>query len=737
MAGNIIIISDSEDEKKPRPSKQLQHKSFDRLHAPQSHITETQLNESNLLRKISDIFPNIEQDFVIRLYRNVAVESGASTDQYANIVEHLLQLDSYPKESSKTSQLKRKEAIGNGHKENRKSKYRKLADPDYFTKALVLLKNEFPSIPEIFLESELEQNGRLFAAYCTIENTRQWQECSGSGLYTKMGTPRTTSYAELCLIQSALYAPLRKELEAAKLARSRQMRRLNKRTIVEPAKKDPRSNVAAAGTTAPATVWSSVKALRPTLSVTIAFDNMLAVKSESPIGRFALNGIVNDAVLHKLDRLQQQEEIKAAGLNNLEECPFCDYQAVYPPVEVDREFRCENFHCKKTSCRKCRLETHVPLSCEEFADDHKINARHKLEEAMTEALVRQCNKCGNRFIKVGAPLDFSAHKLADSEVTWIYCCGSDITDYQHFHESEGRCPVFDKDFDRHESDVKKAEKTALEKIRTENPEFSSQDLQFKVSEVVRQEEARQKREAEIRTRENAALDDPQMLNGVQGFNFAAPVPLRPPDVPNLFPRPFPEALPAYPPPPRFRRATLAAATPGPLPFVDGPPQFPHPAHFPGCFPRNMQDLNVFAPFQTPAQATTRAPPVNASQTKNLTATTQPPARPQAHSADVHLYPTPNNGNINVNFQFFQPPSNVPALPQIGNPFPPPNYNPTVGVARPHGGPGFQAPNQAALQQLNHNNMNPGELDALEMHHMSSRRGSGNRKSGKDARKGHK
>lgn len=98
--------------------------------------------------------------------------------------------------------------------------------------------------------------------------------------------------------------------------------------------------------------------------------------------------------LLKLEKLQQQDDIRlameAGGLEDLDECPFCDFKAICPPKEIDREFRCQSDHCGIVSCRLCKLETHIPLSCMEKAAEKGINARHQVEEAMTEALVRSC-----------------------------------------------------------------------------------------------------------------------------------------------------------------------------------------------------------------------------------------------------------------------------------------------------------------------------------------------------------
>lgn len=54
--------------------------------------------------------------------------------------------------------------------------------------------------------------------------------------------------------------------------------------------------------------------------------------------------------IEKLERLQQQEEIRLADLDNLSTCPFCDFAAICPPIEQDREFRCHNPQCQEVRC---------------------------------------------------------------------------------------------------------------------------------------------------------------------------------------------------------------------------------------------------------------------------------------------------------------------------------------------------------------------------------------------------
>jgi hypothetical protein len=115
--------------------------------------------------------------------------------------------------------------------------------------------------------------------------------------------------------------------------------------------------------------------------------------------RSQLQQVLDQKTFDRLEHLQQQQDLAAAGLDFLSECPFCDYKQECPPIKVDKEFRCQNTKCGKTSCRLCNKETHIPLSCEEAKKDNKITMRHFVEEAMTAALIRKCNRCRQPFIK--------------------------------------------------------------------------------------------------------------------------------------------------------------------------------------------------------------------------------------------------------------------------------------------------------------------------------------------------
>ncbi|KAJ9648108.1 hypothetical protein H2199_001885 [Coniosporium tulheliwenetii] len=237
----------------------------------------------------------------------------------------------------------------------------------------------------------------------------------------------------------------------------------------------------------------------------------------------------------KLENLQQQEDIRNAGLKDLAECPFCDFKAILPPVHVDREFRCHNTECEKISCRLCKLETHIPLTCEQNAKERKGSMRHAVEEAMSEALIRSCNRCKNKFVK-----DWGCNKMACTSCgnRQCYVCSQDVHDYQHF--GAGRCPLYDDTDARHDDEVKAAEAEALKKVRNENPDMTEDELKVKVSDAVKAQE-RQARER--RRQQNPDADIYARMHGGghmmgHGMVFADPHAVPHAHQPQMVPPPF-------------------------------------------------------------------------------------------------------------------------------------------------------------------------------------------------------
>ncbi|KAL9097008.1 MAG: hypothetical protein Q9165_000972 [Trypethelium subeluteriae] len=273
---------------------------------------------------------------------------------------------------------------------------------------------------------------------------------------------------------------------------------------------------------------------------------------------------VNENILAKLWRLQQDEEIKLAHLENVEGCPFCGFQAICDqPTGSNKEFECAHPECGKVSCRLCHKERHAPLSCEEHRKNKKTDAKHTVEEAMTEALVRKCNKCRNPFIKEDGCNKMTCPKCSNTQ---CYICSADInSNYDHFFqdivESSRGCPLYGGDFNLHKREVRKAEKTAIAKAMADNSELVEADLKVQVSEEVRRHEERQ--------REKAREPGPVLLPPFVDQQNLGPIHVPPP------PRPIARPLRAATRRPRRLPRVEEQAVPG-QPVGGGPGYAPNP-----------------------------------------------------------------------------------------------------------------------------------------------------------------
>ncbi|KAG0303098.1 hypothetical protein BGZ98_006991 [Dissophora globulifera] len=188
------------------------------------------------------------------------------------------------------------------------------------------------------------------------------------------------------------------------------------------------------------------------------------------------------SVFQGLQRARQQEELKMAGLDSLVECPFCSYAAVVENDE-DREFRCQAPKCSKVSCRLCKAPTHIPLSCEEYQREQEKNnvlsAQHKVEEHMSQALIRECPKCKARFFKTEGCNKMTCPQC---QTKMCYICKIQIKDYSHFDQTPATqaaknkklCRLWDNTIERNENDVKEAAQRMLQALEADKPDVAAQ-----------------------------------------------------------------------------------------------------------------------------------------------------------------------------------------------------------------------------------------------------------------------
>ncbi|XP_044269250.1 uncharacterized protein LOC123014283 [Tribolium madens] len=161
---------------------------------------------------------------------------------------------------------------------------------------------------------------------------------------------------------------------------------------------------------------------------------------ESSFSLQTLQAVLSPKLFSKIAQKKALEEIKAAGIEELEMCPFCDFATI--PAEGYNIFTCLNPECMKESCRMCKEPSHIPLRCEEIEKDADVKARIFVENKMTEALLRKCYKCGVKFFK-----EEGCNKMTCScGASMCYICGKPVTDYKHFNGNGGDrydlCPLY-------------------------------------------------------------------------------------------------------------------------------------------------------------------------------------------------------------------------------------------------------------------------------------------------------
>lgn len=120
---------------------------------------------------------------------------------------------------------------------------------------------------------------------------------------------------------------------------------------------------------------------------------------------------------------------------------------------------------------------------------------------MSAALIRKCNKCGTPFIKEEGCNKMTCTRNGCHNMQCYICHES--CDYNHFEGRGGKpgsCPLFDNVEHRHQDEVERAERIALQQVQAKHPEYTEEDLKVHVSQVVKEDEA--KRRAKVPDRRN-------------------------------------------------------------------------------------------------------------------------------------------------------------------------------------------------------------------------------------------
>jgi hypothetical protein len=476
---------------------------------------EPDLSQEDCLSRVYDLFPDICPEHATKICnragQNSLLSGAALLDQ---VVEKLLADNTYPKRKKETQNLKRKreESVDHGfeqwERENREPLPYNAAVP-----IRAILKAEFPTFTHPDITEAITEGKYLFKSYIHLANLRD------TDVVVRRGRASATNNDADAI--AAKWPEMTEELAAArrKAQANKNMRLMKMAT--EMAEDRNLERAIAAGEVAECqacfddlptnrqihchggvphyTCFSCIKTYIASEIGDARCNVMCTAGCGAGFEPAQLNRIDDKRLLEKLADLQQEQDIRNAGLEDLEECPFCDYKAIMPPVEEDFEFRCANPECEKVSCRRCKDPTHIPITCEQHAKDKKACSRHTIEEAMTKALLRCCNNCKKQFIK-----EYGCNKMTCPSCKNLQCyaCSETLKGYDHFDQhpgggarAGGKCPLYDNLEERHEREVEAARETATALVIANNPDVVPEDLEIKLSDAVKKATAQQIRQA--------------------------------------------------------------------------------------------------------------------------------------------------------------------------------------------------------------------------------------------------
>ena len=116
----------------------------------------------------------------------------------------------------------------------------------------------------------------------------------------------------------------------------------------------------------------------------------------------------------------------------------------------------------------------VPRPNLDYQSENKLSAKHMVEEAMSNALIRKCNKCKNPFLK-----ESGCNKMkCMCGNTQCFVCSSDVTDYTHYTEmKEGeKCPLYGDTQALLTKNVATAQEQAIERVLATRTSLEDDDI---------------------------------------------------------------------------------------------------------------------------------------------------------------------------------------------------------------------------------------------------------------------
>ena len=108
----------------------------------------------------------------------------------------------------------------------------------------------------------------------------------------------------------------------------------------------------------------------------------------------------------------------------------------------------------------------------EYQSENTLTSRHAVEEAMSEALIRRCNVCGQAFVKDGGCNQMTC-SCGNSQ---CFVCSQNVDGHDHFEQSDGECPLFDNSEERQRREVATAQENTVRQRLQLDTELTEEDL---------------------------------------------------------------------------------------------------------------------------------------------------------------------------------------------------------------------------------------------------------------------
>ncbi|KAF1821620.1 uncharacterized protein K489DRAFT_321846, partial [Dissoconium aciculare CBS 342.82] len=465
------------------------------------------IDADDCLRHVQAMFPDIEHDFVHSLWlvENPAIVTGRA--RFEEVVNQILAKFPYPRQPRIVPSDRKRKRSNSSESAIAAADVAKYMDPlrsSASSRWLValILKAEFMEMTKEYISRIVAQHHRLFPSYLALARAKEDHQLGmhpvfGRGrvargrdadIYTGDGGSRPDLIAELqAARRHADY--LRRQREAQNARKLEEEQNIKAATAAGAIAEcqacfdemPMNRQIHCDGPVAHFTCFSCAETY---INAEVGQSRCRVLCTAGCGAGFApaqINLLADKDLLARLARIQQLADIRDAGLDDLEECPFCEYKAIMDiSKDEDSEFRCAAPDCGIVSCRRCNKGSHLPQTCKEAEDERRLDGRHRIEEAMSAAFVRRCNGCRQQFIKESGCNKMTCPACGNLQ---CYCCGENVKDYHHFDDGQrapskrkAKCPLYDNAEDRHKRDIEEAERLARAAVLAELPHITAEEL---------------------------------------------------------------------------------------------------------------------------------------------------------------------------------------------------------------------------------------------------------------------